>query len=105
MVHPFIDPNSLRPRRWCSSFDAIAHYRRSEPLTTPLRADLVQEFVKSLTDTLEPSCLGHGQIRTGDVPGLGCDLVTGDKVFHRRVVNPRPSLDIAKEQIHGVGNL
>jgi hypothetical protein len=38
------------------------------------RADLVQEFVNRLTDALKPSCLGYCQIRTGDVPGLGCDL-------------------------------
>src|SRR6185295_20354034 len=74
-------------------------------LTARLCADLVEKFVYCLTDAFESSRLGYRQVWTGDVPGLGGDLVLGDKVFCRRAVNSWPPLEIAENQIHGVGNL
>src|SRR6185312_983982 len=74
-------------------------------LTAWLRADFVQEFVKRLTDALEPSRLGYRQIRTGDVPGIGGDLVLNEPVLYVRVVNSRPSLEIAEHQVHGSRDL
>src|SRR6185503_4563996 len=67
-------------------------------------SDLVQEFLYGPADAFESSRLGYRQIRTGDVPSLGGDLVPSDKVFRRRAVNSRPSLQIAEDQIHGVRN-
>src|ERR1043166_447991 len=70
-----------------------------------LGADLVREFIQRLTDALQSSRLRYPQLGTGAIPGVGGNLVPGDKVFHRRVMNSRPTFDIAEEQIHGVRNL
>jgi hypothetical protein len=78
---------------------------RGKRLTARLGADLVQKFVYCLTDALKPSRLGYRQIRTGNVPGFGGDLVPGDKVFRRRTMNSGPPLEIAEDQIHRVRNL
>ena len=39
-------------------------------------ADLVEEFVHCLADSLQPSGLHHGQIRIGDVPDVRRNLVS-----------------------------
>ena len=52
-----------------------------------------------------PSGLRHRQIWVGNVPSLGCDLMLGNKVFYRWAVDSRPTLDIAEQQIHCIGNL
>src|SRR5262249_13438751 len=62
-------------------------------------SDFVEKFFKRAADALEPSCLGYRQIRTGDVPGLGRDLVFDDPVFDLRAVNPRIPLAIAQQNI------
>src|SRR4030095_15909936 len=75
------------------------------PVRVGLLADLVQELVQRLADTLEPSGLRHRQVWIGDVPARCRNLVTDDPVLHRRAVNPRPSLAIGEQQVQVVGNL
>src|SRR5215813_12424670 len=67
---------------------------------------LVEEFINSLADALEPARLRRGQVRTVDVPGLGRDLVLGDPVRRcLRVTHSWETLKIAQPQIHGIRNL
>src|SRR5262245_24590979 len=70
--------------------------RLIEPVQLP---NLVQKFLNRLADTREASCLGHRQIRIGDVPCLRRDLVLDDPVFYLRAPNPRPPYGIAEQQI------
>src|SRR6186997_723507 len=78
------------------------------PRTVPvvaLVADLVQELVHSLTDSLEPIGLCHRHIRVGDVPAFCRDLVAGKVVFRLRAANPRPAFECTIHEIQVVGNL
>ena len=65
---------------------------------------LVEEFVERLADLLEPSCLHHSQIRIGDVPEVGRDLVLHDEVFDLRAANPGPTFDFAELKVQDVGD-
>ena len=68
---------------------------RAAPQTVPavaLVADLVQELVHRLADALQPPGLRHRQIRVGDVPAFGRDLVLGEVVLRLRAADPRPAL-------------
>lgn len=52
-------------------------------------ADLVQELVNRLGDTLGPRGLRHCHIRMTDIPAFRGDLVLNDPVFDLRAANPR----------------
>src|SRR5262249_27287575 len=62
-------------------------------------------FSNLFADLLEPMGFCHRQIRATDVPGVGRELVTDEKVLNVWVANSWPSLDVTKEQIHGRRNL
>src|SRR5690242_7411309 len=88
--------------------DRLTDWRGHAPqtvLVVVLVADLVQEFVHRLTDTLEPTDLGHCQIGMGDVPAFCRDLVPGEVVLRLRAANPRPAFESTIQDIQVVGNL
>src|SRR6185436_1870248 len=64
--------------------------------------NLIKQVLNRLTDFLKTPRFCHRQIRAGDVPGFGCNLVLDEPVFHCRAVNPRPALNVAKQQIQRV---
>jgi hypothetical protein len=55
-----------------------------------------------VADALEPLGLHHRQIRIGDVPAIGRDLVLHDPVLHRWAVNSRPPHTITETHIQFV---
>src|SRR5256885_15938499 len=54
-----------------------------------LVADLVEELVSCLADAFHSLDVPYRQIRMGDVPAFGGDLVFGDPVLDFRAVNAR----------------
>src|SRR5260221_10386178 len=80
--------------------------RRSRSDMAPsVSAELVEELVRRLADTLEPSRLHDGQSRIGDVPEVRRDLVARDVVFHLRATNARPPFGVPELEIQDVGDL
>src|SRR6186713_3166941 len=82
--------------------------RRDSAGTVPagvLLGDLVQELVRGRTDALEPGDLRHRQIRVGDVPAFGVDLVAGEVVLRLRAADPRPAFEGAVQDVEVVGDL
>src|SRR5256886_5402094 len=70
-----------------------------------LVADLVEELVSCLADAFHSLDVPYRQIRMGDVPAFGGDLVFGDPVLDFRAVNARPAFPARKEDVHFIGDL
>src|SRR5882724_13156862 len=80
--------------------------RRSRNDIVPFAlAQLVEELVRRLADTFEPSGLHDGQGRIGDVPEVRRDLVARDVVFHLRATNARPPFGVPELEVQDVGDL
>src|SRR5262249_33919327 len=68
-------------------------------------SNLVEEFVQSLADTLQPENLRHRQIRIGDVPAFRRDLVLDEVILRSRTANARPTVPRGVDDVQIVGNL
>src|SRR5215831_12562510 len=68
-------------------------------------SNLVEEFLNGLADALHTGDVPYRQIRMGDVPTFGRDLMLSDPVFHLGTANSRPAFPGRKEDVHFVGDL
>src|SRR5262245_39604702 len=68
-------------------------------------ADLVEEFVDCLADALEPENLRHRQIRIGDVPAFGRDLVLDEVILRAWTANAGPAVPSRVDDVQIVRNL
>src|SRR5262245_53542737 len=68
-------------------------------------ANLVEEFVHGLADTLQPENLRHRQIRIGDVPAFRRDLVLDEVSLRSGMANAGPAVPGGVDDVQIVGNL
>src|SRR5262245_38100537 len=98
----------LRTVAWISCRSSVGASVDVLPLTDsvtvvmgdPSLLKLVEEFLECLADPREPTRLRYRQIRIGNVPGVGRDLVLDEPVLDVRMVDPRPPLEVAEEDVH-----
>src|SRR6185295_8870669 len=71
----------------CFSFRSGTDLVRADSAT-----DFVEELVHRLADALEPIDLSQTELRIGDEPAVGRDLVLDEVIFRPGAPDPRPAL-------------